>query len=88
MRYLVLLFFALSLSSCYKNRCYTCTVKKLSADKSINTTTVYPEQYCGKKPKEISKIEKDGTLTTSLPNPHTGAPTDVAVTTTCRETGK
>ena len=71
-------------ASCYKNKCHTCTITKVSADKSINIKNVYPEQYCGKRPKEISKIEQDGTYTTSLPNPQTGVPTDVAVTTTCK----
>ncbi len=84
MKYAAAACLALLLSSCYKNKCYTCTIKKVSADKSINSTVVYPEQYCGKRPKEISKIEQEGAYTTSLPNPQTGVPTDVAVTTTCK----
>jgi len=88
MKYVFLFCLAVLFSSCYKNKCYTCTVKMVSADKSINTTRVYPEQYCGKKPKEITRIEKDGTYTTTQPSPITGANVDVSVTKSCKQAGK
>ncbi|MBX2906369.1 MAG: hypothetical protein KF744_10055 [Taibaiella sp.] len=88
MRFASFILLSLLLSSCYKNKCYTCTVKRVSSDMSINVTKVYPEQYCGKSPKDIDKIEKEGSYTTTQPNPITGTDVDVTVTTTCVAAGK
>lgn len=88
MRFACLIVLSFLLSSCYKNKCYTCTVKRVSSDMSINVTKVYPEQYCGKSPKDIDKIEKDGSYSTTQASPITGLDVDVIVTTTCAAAGK
>lgn len=88
MKVAVLAISILALASCSKNKCYTCTITRVSPDKAINERTVYPDHYCGKKKKEIDDLVASNTYITSRAHPTTGAPVDVQVSMTCKESGK